>query len=129
MRVLLPGFVAGLAVSTLLAGLPYLFDRRGDPAIGYWIYIFQFLALAGSLLFATATMLGTLKFRGSGRTLPLPLAFMVVLASYVLAFLLIVRLAYGFWVWQASPAEFIPCLIVGCVSTGMFVLSSRIRLA
>ena len=131
MRTLLPSFFAGLAATVLLTGLPYLFDRRGDSHIGYWIYAFAFAALFGCHLFGSVSMFGALKWRQtfSRRFMTLPVAFVLVLASYLLAFLFIVRLAFGFWVWQASIALFVPCLIVGVISAGVFVLSSKIHAA
>jgi len=131
MRTLLPSFLAGLAAALLLTGLPYFFDPRGDSHIGYWIYVFTFAALFGCHLLGIVFMFGALKWRQtrSRRLMTLPVAFLLVLASYLLAFLLIVRLAFGFWVWQASIALFIPCLILGVVGASVFVLSSRIHAA
>ena len=131
MRTLLPSFFAGLAAALLVTGLPYLFEPRGDSHIGYWIYVFTFAALFGCHLLGLVFMFGALKWRQTcaRRIMTLPVAFLLVLASNLLAFLFIVRLAFGFWVWQASIALFIPCLIVGVVSASVFVLSSRIHAA
>ncbi len=129
MRMLLPSFVAGLAAVALLTGLPYFFDPRGDSHIGYWIYILTFAALLGCHLVGTAAMFGVLRMRQSGcrRVMqPLP-TFVLVLASYVLTFMSVVRLAFGFWVWDADPALFIPCLIVGGISGSVFVFSTTIH--
>ena len=130
-RTLLPSFFAGLSAAVLLSGLPYLFDRQGDSHIGYWIYVFSFAALFGCHVLGVVSMFGALKCRQSWsrRIMTLPVAFLVILASYLLAFVFIVRLAFGFWVWEASTALFIPCLIVGVISAGVFVLSSRIHAA
>jgi hypothetical protein len=129
MRTLLPSCFAGLAAIALLTGLPYLFNPRGDTHIGYWIYIFTFAVLFVCHLLGVAVMFGTLRWRQSShqRIMVLPLSFVLVLASYVLGFMFIVRLAFGFWVWQASISLFVPCLIVGGISASIFVFSSRIH--
>lgn len=129
MRTLLPSFCVGLAAAVLLTVLPYLFDRRGDSHIGYWIYVFEFVAFFGCHLVGVVSMFGALKWRQTvaRRIMTLPVAFLLVLASYLLAFLFIVRLGFGFWVWQANIALLIPCLIIGVISASVFVFSSRVH--
>jgi len=131
MRVLVTSFFTGLAAIALLTGLLYFFNPRGDSHLGCWIYIFISSALLGCHVLGMVTMLGVLRWRRSAchRPVTLPLTFLLVLASYVLAFLFIVRLAFGFWVWDAEIALFIPCLIVATPSAGVFVFRLRTRAA
>jgi hypothetical protein len=48
-----------------------------------------------------------------------------LLASYILSFILLVRLLFGFWFWEGNILLFVPSAIVGSLSAGVFLLSLK----
>jgi len=129
MRILMPSFLAGFLAIATLTGLPMFFDKKGDSHIGVWIYILEFVALLASHVLGTVAMFSAWRWQKAEplRGLKLPVVLVFTLGSYAAAYLLIVRLAFGFWVWKMDIALLLRCLIIGVISAGVFAFSTRIR--